>query len=211
MYCSSSRSFFWNGDRVEYIDLKRGRYSWEVAAPASILMSPVLPTITSSSHTYLLLKLREEDSSSDDSPPSASGLRSPSLSHISPSSTWPQPTHPVEDEKDAGYEYVTLSITLPYTTYLTTILLGDSFPTTDANTLVPTTYAVPTSSSNTRVQTPGISTGAIVGIVVGLIVGFSALLGVFYVYLLRAREAKRRRRRRRSRRGSSATADGEWI
>ena len=121
----------------------------------------------------------------------------------------PEPTQPLKiNEKDTGYAYVTLSITLPYTTYASIVLLGDSFPTT--NTLIPTTFAIPT-SQNVKLQTPGTATGTIVGIVIGLIVGFGALIAVFYVYLLRARQVRRRRRRRRSRRGSSATADGAWF
>jgi hypothetical protein len=185
-------------------------------------MSPVLGPTSKASHVPGVTDLdhgdlRDESSSNGttssslinveaSSPSSTSSTSSTSIDPPSP----PQPTRPIKiNEKDTGYEYVTLSVTLPYTTYITTVLLGDSSPTT--NGLVPTTYPVPasSSSSNTKVQTPGIANGTIVGIVVGLVVGFLALFAVFYVYLLRARQAKRRRRRRRSRRGSPATAEGE--
>jgi hypothetical protein len=193
---------------------------WEVADPASTPMSPILPkTITfpsalSVSPLVHELDLRDEalsDISFSSSPLDATSTTSTTSTYfanvLAPAAI---PTRPVEiNEKDSGYEYVTLTVTSPYTTYITTILLGDSFPTTNVESLQPTTYAVPSSSSNTKVQTPGIATGTIVGIVVGLIFGFLSLFGVFYVYLLRARQAKRRRQRRRSRRGSSATADGE--
>ena len=190
-------------------DEDRYNHTGKSLIQASTPMSPVLPTETSSSHTSLV-ELKGERSSSDDYPPSTPAQESFSVPHISPSSTLSYASLALENEKDTGCEYVTFSVTLPYTTYLTAILLGDSFPTKNPNTLVPTTYPLPKSSSNTRIQTPGMSTGAIVGIIVGLVAGFAALLGVFYVYLLRARQAKRRRRRR-GRRGSSATADGELF
>lgn len=179
-------------------------------------MSPafqISSRLSSSPSLTSLVNHLPRDSSSDialsSSSPSTNAAQTIVLTASTNDISSPVPTHPSDiNEKDSGYEYVTLSVTLPYTTYITTILLGDSFPTTS---LVPTTYAVPTSSSNVKVQTPGIATGTIVGIVVGLIVGFLALFGVFYVYLLRARQAKRRRRRRRSRRSSSATADGMLL
>jgi hypothetical protein len=132
-------------------------------------MSPVFSTIrieleepksTSLAHEFLRKGL------SSDVAPSPSSLIDAFLSIPTnpPSSVndlaSPTPTQPLEiGEKDSGYEYVTLSVTLPYTTYTTTVLLGDSFPTSTTNDLVPTTYAVPSSSSDTKVQTPGIPTG----------------------------------------------------
>lgn len=101
--------------------------------------------------------------------------------------------------KEASPYYITLSITRVTTTYTTLVQLGDSFP---------TTYATKSSSTlppKSTAQHPGIPTGNIVGIIVGCIAGFGLLVGVFYVYLLRARQFRRVQRRRRSRRGSAST------
>jgi hypothetical protein len=111
-----------------------------------------------------------------------------------------QPTpHANVNAKDAA-AYVTLTITRQATTYITIIQLGDSFPTT-----FPNSNLQPTSPPKTTVQHPGIPTGDIVGIIVGCIVGFGLLVGVFYVYLLRARQFRRAESRKRSRRGSTST------
>ena len=168
-------------------------------------MSPVLPVSISATHITLVDVDEHPRASSDSSSTATDVSSSSSLSTPTNDISPPIPTLPLNINRQDFY-YRTLSVTLPYTTYTTTIVLGDSFSTTN---LQPTTYAVPSSSTNAKVQTPGIATGTIVGIVIGLIAGFLALFAVFYVYLLRARQARRRRRRRRSRRGSSATAEGK--
>ncbi|KAH7342538.1 hypothetical protein BKA65DRAFT_293558 [Rhexocercosporidium sp. MPI-PUGE-AT-0058] len=102
------------------------------------------------------------------------------------------------EERDVT-QYVTLTITRDSGTYMTLVELGDpSFP---------TAYSATQISSKRRIQNPGIPTGTIVGIVVGIFGGVMLLVGVFYVYLLRARHLKRiRRRRRRARRASASSA-----
>lgn len=131
-------------------------------------MSPIFSTIRieleEPKSTNLAHIILEKDLSSDVAPSPSSLIdaflstptNTASFNDVAP----PTPTQPLDiNKKDTGYEYVTMSVTLPYTTYTTAILLGDSFPTSATNNLVPTTYAVPTTSSNTKVQNPGIATG----------------------------------------------------
>lgn len=102
-------------------------------------------------------------------------------------------------------DYLTISITSPYTTYTTTILLGNSFPTTAP---IPLAAVPQATATTTQVQQfPGLPTSIIVGIVVGCALGCLLLLGVLYVYMLRARQRRRQRRRRR-RRSKSRSSSG---
>ena len=91
-------------------------------------------------------------------------------------------------------DYITLSVTRPYTTFTTLILLGDSFP---SPTTDPPSDPEPTSTSSPGPVTPGISTGTIVGIVIGSLLGFGLVVLIYYVSLKRARAARKRRKRRR--------------
>jgi len=119
---------------------------------------------------------------------------SSALSRPASSSSPPIPTSPsiadVSDRQES--EFITLLITYPTSTFTTFILLGN--PASSTQTLVaPTTYSV---SSDTypainNDANPGLSAGTLAGIVVGCIGSFILLLGVGYVYLLRARQGKR--------------------
>ncbi|KAE8441172.1 hypothetical protein EG329_005801 [Mollisiaceae sp. DMI_Dod_QoI] len=107
-----------------------------------------------------------------------------------------------KDAKDAAPDYVVITVTSAngVGTYVSTVLLGDSYPTTrndlgDGNN----------GGSNPH---PGISTGSIVGISVGLALGFLALLGVCYVYYLRSRQTRRLRHRRGRRKAKVVVARG---
>ncbi|KAH7419489.1 hypothetical protein BKA64DRAFT_650955 [Cadophora sp. MPI-SDFR-AT-0126] len=102
-------------------------------------------------------------------------------------------------EERQGTRYITLTVTQSSGTYVTLVELGD--------TTIPTSYPV-TQTTASRIPNPGIPTGTIVGIVVGISLGALALVGVFYVYLLRARHLKRMRRRRRRARRASAGSGG---
>ncbi|KAH8668148.1 hypothetical protein BGZ60DRAFT_528485 [Tricladium varicosporioides] len=121
----------------------------------------------------------------------------------------------IPQNKAAAAYYITLSITRPTTTYTSLVLLGDSYPLTTPTDL--SDLSDPSNPSltipKTIAQHPGIPTSSIVGIVVGVVLVFLSLAGVFYVYILRARQYKRRMRRkslssgsrsRRSRRSSAA-------
>jgi hypothetical protein len=129
----------------------------------------------------------------------------------------PDPTtseHDIELEpRDGGSSYyITLTVTAQSGTYITSVLLEDSFPTSTTDP-IPTAEpqsAVSTSPStpspSTTVQHPGISSGAIAGIIIGILGGLSLLVGAFYVYLLRSRKYKKgKRRKRRSPRPRSGT------
>jgi len=127
-----------------------------------------------------------------------------SIRHESTSSHLQSTPYAKVNAKEVAPYYVTLTITRDATTYITTIQLGDSFPTTS----FPNSNSQPASPPRTTAQHPGIPTGDIVGIIVGCIVGFGLLVGVFYVYLLRARQFRRVESRKRSRRGSESTQGG---
>ncbi|PVH79218.1 hypothetical protein DL98DRAFT_655620 [Cadophora sp. DSE1049] len=103
-------------------------------------------------------------------------------------------------EERQGTRYITLTVTRSSGTYVTLVELGD--------TTIPTSYPVTQTTTRSRIPNPGIPTGTIVGIVVGISLGVLALVGVFYVYLLRARHLKRIRRRRRRARRASAGSGG---
>lgn len=100
--------------------------------------------------------------------------------------------------------YVTLTITKAYTTYATTILLGNTFP-TSPETSNPTSQSSTTSQS--QPASPGIPTSSITGIVVGCIAGLLLLIGVFYIYEIRASKLRAARKKRGSR-GSSRSNRG---
>jgi hypothetical protein len=119
----------------------------------------------------------------------------------------PHPTNwPIRDRAGEP-DLITLSITSPFTTYTTTIELGNSFPTS----FIPDPSPQAAVQAPQKPSTPGISTGTIVGIVVGCSLGFLLLIGVFYVYLLRARQyrlQKKRRGRSKSRSSSGRSGGG---
>lgn len=120
-----------------------------------------------------------------------------------------------------GY-YITLTITLPEDIYTTTILLGDNFPTTSATD--PVQQSAGTASlSPAAVQNADSNSGTVAGIIIGVLGGLAVLAGVFYVWVLRARQyqasskfstttststrrtKKRKRRRRRKKKKGKAT------
>ena len=98
--------------------------------------------------------------------------------------------------------YLTLSVNSFSTTYITTILLGNSFATVPST---PFSTATPELES---VHVPGIPTGTIVGIVVGCVAGFFLLLCVFYIHILKMRQSARMRRSRSSRSKSRSSSGG---
>ncbi|KAH9211344.1 hypothetical protein DL95DRAFT_448272 [Leptodontidium sp. 2 PMI_412] len=133
---------------------------------------------------------------------SSSGVSQLPLSASVSDSDSPDSETALEDgiEERDGTEYITLTITGSSGTYATLVELGDpSFP---------TAYSATQATPKRRVQNPGVPTGTIVGIVVGIFGGVMLLMGVFYVYLLRARHLKRVRRRRRRARRASAGSGG---
>jgi len=115
--------------------------------------------------------------------------------------------------------YLTLTVTQAYLTYTTTILLGDTFPTSPPPGF-PAASAYPAAAQSSpqvetesetadpQTQNPGLGSGTTAGIIVGCILAFILLLGVGYVFLLRARQRRRRRRRRKKRRKSASSAGG---
>jgi hypothetical protein len=104
-----------------------------------------------------------------------------------------------------GNPYVTLTVSSPSTTYETAVLLGDSFPTSSAAAANPS----PSPAADDP-PSSGLSNSATVGIVVGCVCSFVLLMGVLYVYLLRARQLRKWRRRwrrkKRKRRRQRAVA-----
>jgi hypothetical protein len=122
----------------------------------------------------------------------------------------------IEPRDGSGQSYyITLTVTSSTETYLTTLLLGDSFPTSiESNpTPDPTPTPQPQSALATPspVQHPGISTGAIAGIIVGVLAGLSLLVGAFYVYLVRSKILRKGRRRRGGKRRSPRVRAGEFF
>jgi len=97
--------------------------------------------------------------------------------------------------REAGPQYyITLTITSVADIFTTTILLGNDYPSSaptdpvqqSASTATITPAAPPSSS---------LSAGSIAGIVIGVLGGVSVLAGVFYIYLLRARQWERTRKK----------------
>jgi hypothetical protein len=116
----------------------------------------------------------------------------------------PDPNDIELEPRDGGY-YITLTVTTQTGTYITSLLLGDSFP-TSSPTSDPTPNPIPTpepqsavstSTPTPSVQHPGISTGAIAGIIIGVLGGLSLLVGAFYIYLLRSKKYKKGKRRKK--------------
>lgn len=148
-------------------------------------MSPVTPQI---SHDGLLPLHAEKDARAD------SKARATDPSNASPCPTFP----PLRRRQG---HYITLTITRDSTVYTTTILLGNTFPSSPQTT----TVSVQTSSPS-RPHSPGIATSTITGIVVGCIAGFLLLVVIFYIYVLRSRQIRRRSRRRGSSRSSKRSS-----
>lgn len=87
--------------------------------------------------------------------------------------------------------YVTLTITLPYEVYTTTVLLGDNFPTPPPPTIpVQQSASQPTLTPATA-QNPSSTGGNVAGIVIGVLGSLAVLAGIYYVFLLRARQLRR--------------------
>jgi len=122
----------------------------------------------------------------------------------------PSPTLPIPDSVLGPEYYITLTITQPYTTYTTLILLGNSPATAAIGPYQAAQTSAEDSATGQHMPNSGTSTGAIVGIIVGCTVGTFLLFAVLYLYTLRARQwrrkEKRRMRRRRARRASLAAA-----
>jgi len=125
----------------------------------------------------------------------------------------PQPTstssslrlnHPITRRSPQPH-YIFLTITSISTTYTTTILLGNSFP----------TFATSSQSTTPKAiipEVPGIPTGTIVGIVVGCIVVFLVLGIVFYGYAWRKNFYRNNRKRgSRSSKSRSANSSGGSV
>ena len=101
----------------------------------------------------------------------------------------PTPAALVERKADPQ-NFVTLTVSQPSeAVYVTTILLGDSYP-------APTERAQQ-QTSNSQTLTParatnqGTSAGTIAGIIIGVLGGLAVLTAVFYVWILRARQWER--------------------
>ncbi|PMD17331.1 hypothetical protein NA56DRAFT_648753 [Hyaloscypha hepaticicola] len=116
--------------------------------------------------------------------------------------------------------YVTLTITLPNELpYTTTILLGDTFPTSAAPTdPVQQSASSPTLSPAAIQNADSSNSGYIAGIIIGVLGGLAVLAGVFYVYTLRARQylssnksvsgsrsTRRRRKKKKRRKGKKGS------
>jgi hypothetical protein len=86
--------------------------------------------------------------------------------------------------------YVTLTITLPTEIYTTTILLGDTFPTPLPTAPVQQSASQPTLAP-AAAQNPNSTPGNVAGIVIGVLGSIAVLAGIYYVWLLRARQLRR--------------------
>ena len=118
--------------------------------------------------------------------------------------------------------YVTLTITLPNEIYTTTILLGDTFPTSAAPTdPVQQSASSPTLSSAAVQNADSSNSGYIAGIIIGVLGGLAVLAGVFYVYTLRARQylasnksvsgSRSTRRRKKKKRRKKGKKGSPWF
>jgi hypothetical protein len=119
--------------------------------------------------------------------------------------------------------YVTLTITLPNEIiYTTTILLGDTFPTSPAPTDPVQQSASSQTLSPAAVQNADSSnSGYIAGIIIGVLGGLALLAGVFYVYTLRARQhlasnksvsgSRSTRRRRKKKKRKKGKKGSPWF
>jgi hypothetical protein len=139
------------------------------------------------------------------------------------------------NRKASPQYYITLTITDPAAvTYTTTILLGDDYP--GPSTTDPVQQSASTQTLTAAApKSPGLSSGSVAGIIIGVLGGLAVLAGVFYVWMLRARQwktthkkrkrkkkkkkkttwftfkfrFKKSKKRRRSRRSSTSTG-GKW-
>ncbi|CZR56919.1 uncharacterized protein PAC_06808 [Phialocephala subalpina] len=102
-------------------------------------------------------------------------------------------TPPILELEQKDSPYVVITVTNGAGIHITTVLLGDSYPTTFSKTAI---------GGGSGSSHPGISTGSIVGIAVGLSLGFLAFFAVMYIYFLRFRQARRLRRKRRRRKSN---------
>jgi len=118
--------------------------------------------------------------------------------------------------------YVTLTITLPNEIYTTTILLGDTFPTSATTTdPVQQSASSPTLSSAAVQNADSSNSGYIAGIIIGILGGLAVLAGVFYVYTLRARQylasnksvsgSRSTRRRKKKKRRKKGKKGSPWF
>jgi len=123
-------------------------------------------------------------------------LPSPSLSNPATiASQSPNDNHQLK-RSAIDYSVVTLSITSPDSTYITAILLGNSFPSSTSPT-IPYTYTVATTPPvpDSPPSHNGISSSAVVAIVLGIIVALSALFYAwFYVLPRRRKNAKKKKK-----------------
>ncbi|CAG8973887.1 hypothetical protein HYALB_00003665 [Hymenoscyphus albidus] len=149
-----------------------------------------------------------------DSTPSTNATPIPSSTNSS-SQHHPKQTTFVQREVQQDPYYVTLALTRPQTTLISLIVLDNTLPTpTSTSTSSPSPKPL---ASHSRISTP-----TIVGIVFGVTLSVLVLLGVLYVYILRARQFartqkggsrksissrnKRKRRRRKERVAVPASA-----
>ncbi len=118
--------------------------------------------------------------------------------------------------------YVTLTITLSSEIYTTTILLGDTFPTSAAPTdPVQQSASSPTLSPAAVQNADSSNSGYIAGIIIGVLGGLAVLAGVFYVYTLRARQylasnksvsgSRSTRRRRKKKKRKKGKKGSPWF
>jgi hypothetical protein len=151
-------------------------------------MSPIAPT---NAHDILLALLPEKYNYSDYK-----------AEEVKPSYAAPFPTSPPLIKRQG--HYITLTITRDYTTYTTTILLGNTFPSSPQITTSPSVQT----SQLSHPGTPGVPTSTIAGIVVGSIAGFLLLVAIFYVYVLRSRQIRRKSKKRGRSRSSKSSSHG---
>ncbi|KAF8866984.1 hypothetical protein BDZ45DRAFT_795431 [Acephala macrosclerotiorum] len=97
------------------------------------------------------------------------------------------------EQKDGSPYYVVITVTNGSGMHITTVVLGDSYPTTFSGAAV---------GGGSGGSHPGISTGSIVGIAVGLTLGFLVFFAAMYIYFLRLRQARQLRRKKRRRRSN---------
>src|SRR5882724_11544487 len=98
----------------------------------------------------------------------------------------PSPAALLKRKPEPQY-YVTLTITLPYEVYTTTVLLGDNFPTPPPLTIAVQQSASQPTHTPATVQNSNNTGGNVAGFVIGVLGSLAVLAGIYYVYLLRAR------------------------
>jgi len=135
------------------------------------------------------------------------------------------PSPAVLQERNPQQQYVTLTITLPSDQiYTTTILLGDSVPTAPIPTNPIQQSAAQPTLSVANPKNPN-SGGSVAGIVIGVLGSVAVLAGIYYVYLLRARQlhkvssgtstitksSGRRRRHKKKKKKKKSTAKAPFF